>query len=59
MAALIDEYVNSERNRAILKRRFIDGMTFARIAEEFGMSEVQISRIVRKHGNPLLLLIGK
>lgn len=57
MTALIDEYVNSERNRAILKRRFIDGLTFAKIAEEFDMSEAQIGRIVKRYGNPLLLMV--
>lgn len=35
---LIDEWIHSERDRAILKRREIDGITFEQLAEEFEMS---------------------
>ena len=45
---LIDEYIHSERNRKILKRRMIDGVTFEKIAEEFDMSDRQIKNIVYK-----------
>ena len=45
---LIDEYIHSERDRAILKRKLVDGITFERIAEEFQMSDKQIKRIVYK-----------
>ena len=55
MASLIDEHINSERDRAILRRRFIDGITFEALAEEFDMSESQIKRIVHRRGDPLLL----
>lgn len=48
MAALIDEYVHSERNRAILKRRLLDGICYEPLAEEFDMSERQIKAIVYK-----------
>lgn len=44
--ALIDEWVHSERDRKILKRRLIDGITFERLAEEFDMSPRQIKNIV-------------
>lgn len=50
--ATIDNYVrgrNAERNRAILKRRFIDGVTLERLAEEFGMSVTQIKDIIRRY----------
>jgi Sigma-70, region 4. len=50
--ATIDNYVrgrNAERNRAILKRRLIDGVTLERLAEEFGMSVTQIKDIIRKY----------
>ena len=43
---LIDEYIHSERDRAILKRRLIDGCCFEPLAEEFSMSDRQIKRIV-------------
>jgi len=48
IAALIDEHIHSERDRAILKRRLIDGCCFEPLAEEFGMSDRQIKRIVYK-----------
>lgn len=44
---LIDEWVFNERNRSILKRRLLDGLTYERLAEEFDMSERQIKKIVK------------
>lgn len=47
----IDEYVvgqNAERNRAIMKRRFIDGIKFEPLAEEFDISVRQCKRIVQR-----------
>ena len=35
----IEDRIHSERNRAILKRRLIDGLTYERLAEEFDLSE--------------------
>ena len=43
---LIAEYIHSERNRKILERRLIDGVTFAQLAEEFDMSVSQVKRII-------------
>ena len=45
---LINEWIFSERNRNILKRRMLDGITYERIAEEFDMSVSQIKRIVKE-----------
>ena len=45
---LIAEHLHSERDRAILCRRLIDGITFERLAEEFEMSPRQIRSIVHK-----------
>lgn len=47
----IDEWVvgtNAQRNRAILKSRLIDGLTFDALAELYDMSPRQIKRIVYK-----------
>lgn len=44
----IDEWILNERNRAVLYRRLIDGITFEKLAEEFDMSVRQIKRIVYK-----------
>lgn len=49
----INEYVHSERNRNILKRRLIDGVCYEPLAEEFDLSVRQIKNIVYKEQNRL------
>jgi len=47
----IEEWIvgrNAERDREILKRRLIDGLTQEALAEEFDMSTRQIQRILYK-----------
>ena len=51
---LIDEWIFSERDRAILKRRLLDGICFEPLAEEFDMSVRQIQKIVYKAQEKLL-----
>lgn len=43
---LIDEWVHSERDRRILKRRLIDGICYEPLAAEFDMSVRQMKNIV-------------
>lgn len=45
---LIDEWIKSERDRRILKRRLIDGICFEPLAEEFELSVRQVKNIVYK-----------
>lgn len=48
---LIDQHIigrNAERDRAILKRRLIDGIYFEPLAEEFNLSVRQTKNIVYK-----------
>jgi DNA-directed RNA polymerase sigma subunit (sigma70/sigma32) len=45
---LINEWIFNERDRKILKRRLLDGITHEKIAEEFDMSDRQIRAIVKK-----------
>lgn len=45
---IIDEWIFSERDRKIMKRRLLDGITFEALAEIFDMSDRQIKNIVRK-----------
>ena len=45
---IIDEYIHSERDRALLKRRLIDGICYEPLAEEFNLSTVQTKKIVYK-----------
>lgn len=48
IASLIDEHIHSERDRAILKRRLIDGVCYEPLAEEFGLSVQRVKAIVYK-----------
>ena len=45
---IIAEWIHSERDRRILERRLIDGLTFERLAEEFDISVRQTKNIVYK-----------
>ena len=52
----IDNYVrgrNAERNRRLLKRRIIDGVTLEALAEEFDLSVSQVKEIIRQN-SPLI-----
>ena len=47
----IDEWIigkNAERDRKVLRRRLIDGVTFERLAEEQELSVSQVKRIIWK-----------
>jgi AraC-like DNA-binding protein len=49
--SLIAEWIigkNAERDRAILRRRLFDGITFEKLSEEFGLSVRQTKAIVYK-----------
>ena len=48
ISALVDDWIYSERDRAILKRRLIDGLCFEALADEFDLSPRQVKRIVYK-----------
>ena len=59
IANLIDEYIHSERDRAILKRRYIDGICYEILAEEFDLSVRHVKNIVYKHEHILMKLEGR
>ena len=48
VSATIDEWISNERDRAILKRRLLDGICYEPLAEEFGLSVDRIKQIVYK-----------
>lgn len=48
---LIDEWVFDEKARKILARRWFDGVTYEKLAAEFGLSTRQTVNIVRKARN--------
>ena len=45
---LIAEHIHSERDRSLLYRRLVDGLTFERLAEEFELSVRQTRTIVHR-----------
>lgn len=54
--ALIDEWIigkNAERDRAILRRRLFDGITFEKLSEEFDLSVRQTKNNVYKGENKI------
>lgn len=53
VSALIDEWIFSERDRRILKRRLLDGICYEPLAEEFGLSVTQVKSIIYKNQRAL------
>ena len=53
ISGIIDEYIHSERDRKLLKRRLIDGITYDRLAEEFDLSVRQVKNIVYRREDEL------
>ena len=49
LSQLIDEWIRGERDRAIMKRRLIDGICFEPLAEEFELSVTHTWKIVEKN----------
>lgn len=50
---LIEEWVHSKRDRDLLKRRFIDGIKYEALAEEFDLSVRRTKAIVYNARNQL------
>lgn len=57
VAFAIDEWCFNEKYRKILKRRFLDGLTFEELAYETGLSPRHIQKIVKEEGDAVLLHI--
>ena len=55
IAKVIDEYIHSERDRKLLKRRLIDGICYEPLAEEFDLSVRQVKSIIYKCEEVLFL----
>lgn len=53
--ALIDDLIHSERDRKLIKRRLIDGITQEKLAEEFDLSVRQVQRLIYKLQEKILL----
>lgn len=53
LSKLIDNWIKSERDRYILKRRLIDGLSYDALSEEVHLSYDRIKQIVYKQQNIL------
>ena len=51
---LIDQWIFKERDRAILKRRLLDGICYEPLSEEFDLSVQQTKTIVYKETERLI-----
>ena len=51
---LISQWIFKERDRAILKRRLLDGICYEPLAEEFDLSVQQVKTIVYKATEKLI-----
>ena len=49
ISRVIDDVIHSARDRRVLKLRFIDGLTYEKIAAEMDMSVRQIQNIIYRH----------
>lgn len=59
MRTLIEEHIHSERDRAILSRRLIDGLCYEPLAEEFDLSVVHVKRIIYREQGLLFQQLQK
>lgn len=46
---MVGEYVHSKRDRELLLRRHVDGITIEGLAEEYKLSATGVKNILRKH----------
>ena len=58
IAHVIDEVIHSARDRRVLKLRYIDGLTYERLAAEMDMSVRQVQNIIYKNENAVFRGLG-
>lgn len=56
---LIMEHLHSSRDRRLLYRRLVDGITLEKLGEEFQLSTAQVKRIVYKSEDILFRHLDK
>lgn len=56
---VIDEIVHSERDRKVLKRRYMDNISYPSLEDEFRLTERQLKRIVKKYDAELWSTVRK
>ena len=56
---IINEYIHNERNRKVLLRRYVDGLTLEKLAEEADLSVKQVKNIIYKNEDVIFKHISK
>ena len=51
---IINEYIHNERNRKLLIRRYVDGLTLEKLSAEFKLSVNQIKNVIYKNEDIIL-----
>ncbi len=54
----IDEYIHSERDRAVLLDRLVNGLTYEKLGERHDLSEIQVKRIVYRYSDDVYRHLG-
>ena len=49
ISEIVDEYIHSERDRIVMKRIYVDDISYETIAEDLKLSVSTINRINKKH----------
>lgn len=55
---VIEEYIHSERDRAVLMDRLCNGLTFEKLGEKHDLSEIQVKRIVYRLSDDVYRHLG-
>ena len=56
---LTEEFIQGERDRAILIRCYVDDLSISELEDEFHLSESTIKRIVHKGGHKIFRMMEK
>ena len=51
---IVDEHIHSQRDRDVLKSRYIDGLTYEQLGEKYDLTDRQVKNSVYKHQDTLL-----
>lgn len=56
---IVADYIHSERDRAVLLRKYCDNRTIEQLAEEFQLSDSQIKRILYRDSITIFSIMAK
>lgn len=49
IVAIVNEYVHNKKHRDILMSKYIDGLTYEQLGEEYNLCDRQVKNIVYKY----------